>query len=100
MAEILERASAEVQRRCHAAVRRALARGELVKPAACVWCDAPCKKLHGHHPDYNRPLMVLWLCPSCHATQTQDDCREYRIFHPRPIGGHMRRAYERWGIKC
>jgi hypothetical protein len=41
----------------------AIARGELVRQ--------PCRKCgafptHGHHPDYSRPLDVIWLCPTCH----------------------------------
>jgi hypothetical protein len=25
------------------------------------------RSLHGHHPDYRRPLWALWLCPTCHG---------------------------------
>ena len=24
-------------------------------------------KVQGHHEDYNRPIEVTWLCPSCHS---------------------------------
>lgn len=32
----------------------------------------PCKKCgdinsHGHHPDYNKPLVVVWLCRTHHG---------------------------------
>lgn len=47
----------------HRAVRRAVARGDM-KPSACFGCGA--RKTEAHHPDYSKPLMVIWLCKSCH----------------------------------
>ena len=34
--------------------------------------ECPCNndKKHLHHPDYDRPLLVVKLCPSCHAQET------------------------------
>lgn len=35
----------------------------------------PCSKcgwkhsVHMHHPDYSRPLYVIWLCWRCHAAE-------------------------------
>ncbi len=56
-----------------AVVARALLRGDLVKPAACETCGGHEEfghdgrsLLHAHHPDYNQPLDVAWLCASCH----------------------------------
>lgn len=49
------------QRRLH----RALARGALVRPSACDRCHRR-GDVHGHHPDYDKPLEVDWLCPKCH----------------------------------
>jgi hypothetical protein len=48
--------------------RRAVKRGLLVKPSACSACGTalPAKRLHGHHPDYDYPLEVEWLCNTCH----------------------------------
>lgn len=48
----------------HHAVRAALANGTLVKPSKCERCPAPCEV--AHHPDYGRPLFVIWLCDDCH----------------------------------
>ena len=51
--------------RAHREVERAVATGELHRPAHCAFCGTS-GRLHGHHEDYSRPLVVRWLCPSCH----------------------------------
>lgn len=45
--------------------RYAVKAGKLVKPIKCEMCHAE-TRLHGHHPDYSKPLEVRWLCPGCH----------------------------------
>lgn len=46
----------------------AIARGELVRPTACQCCGGPSKRrLDGHHPDYDKPLDVVFVCRRCHA---------------------------------
>ena len=45
--------------------------GKLIRPNECSQCDAACKP-EAHHPDYSRPLDVIWLCRSCH-------CRLHRL---------------------
>ena len=34
-----------------------------ITPEPCNVCG---EKAEAHHPAYDRPLMVVWLCPSCH----------------------------------
>ena len=46
-------------------LHRAVKRGELIRPTGCDSCQKTCKP-GGHHPDYNRPLIVKWLCTPCH----------------------------------
>ncbi len=41
--------------------------GKLIKPLLCEACGLPVKRLDKHHPDYSRPLLVMWLCKPCHA---------------------------------
>lgn len=41
----------------------AISRGDLVRQP-CVRCGNP--KSHGHHPDYSKPLDVVWLCAQHH----------------------------------
>ena len=47
----------------HGALRSGLKRG-LIQPKPCEICSEP--KAEAHHPDYDRPLLVQWLCRRCH----------------------------------
>jgi ribosomal protein S27AE len=47
----------------HTEVRKALRDGELVRQP-CVRCGNP--QALAHHEDYSEPLVVVWLCYSCH----------------------------------
>lgn len=53
-------------KRSRRAVLRAVAAGDLVRPAVCGQCGVGCKP-DGHHEDYSKPLEVVWLCRSCHS---------------------------------
>lgn len=46
-------------------VHKALRKGKLIKPLNCNNCLL-IKKLEAHHPDYSKPLKVMWLCKLCH----------------------------------
>ena len=64
-------------------VRRALERGDLVRPDLCDECRQPPRRgrdgrslIQGHHYlGYKQPLSVRWLCVLCHSRKT-----------PQPIG--------------
>jgi hypothetical protein len=48
-------------------VASAVKKGTLAKPNACERCGKHAK-LDGHHPDAKgQPLLVQWLCRSCHV---------------------------------
>lgn len=32
----------------------------------CEICNQNHRKISAHHPDYDKPLNVIWVCPSCH----------------------------------
>lgn len=34
------------------------------EPQPCVECGAPGQ--HRHHPDYDKPLEIVWMCAPCH----------------------------------
>lgn len=78
--EIIERVSATEQKRISKLVQAALRAGTLARPTACAWCGATHQRIHGHHPDYARPLMVVWICASCHRRHHARDEGEQRMF--------------------
>jgi len=51
----------------HQKLKQAIRAGDVSRPERCSRCDADCTP-EGHHPDYNMPLKVVWLCVPCHAT--------------------------------
>jgi tRNA splicing endonuclease len=61
--------------RARKAVYRAVKSGKIIKPAQCDDCkqDKTEKQLHGHHEDYGKPLVVLWLCTGCHGKRHRAD---------------------------
>lgn len=63
--EISERWSQQYpnRRAAHHAVQYALKTGA-IKRTPCLVCGEP--KVEGHHPDYDRPLDVVWLCVPHH----------------------------------
>ena len=50
----------------------AITKGEIANPGKCSKCGSDEKFLdgrtaiQGHHPDYNKPLEIMWLCQKCH----------------------------------
>jgi hypothetical protein len=53
----------------HSSTRSALRRG-LLERRPCEVCGDP--KSDAHHPDYNRPLLVRWLCRRHHRAAHQE----------------------------
>ena len=45
--------------------RAALRNGDVI-PEPCEICGTT-EDIHGHHPDYSKPLEVIWLCRKHHA---------------------------------
>lgn len=58
-------------------VARAVALGRLKRPEICERCEGVRgrRRIEGHHPNYNKPLDVIWLCSPCHIDE----------HHPNPI---------------
>jgi hypothetical protein len=52
-------------------VVRALKRGSLVRPDECSHCGAVASTdpIQALHPDYSKPLDVVWLCRACHRRE-------------------------------
>ena len=53
-------------------LEKALLRGEVKRASKCETCSVAERMVKGrstiqaHHPDYNKPLDVMWLCVKCH----------------------------------
>jgi hypothetical protein len=45
-------------------LNRAVKEGK-IKRSPCEICGVQ-RGIHGHHPDYSKPLKVIWLCPIHH----------------------------------
>lgn len=52
--------------KAHLIINSLIKSGKIIKPTECSMCGKKSKLIHGHHEDYNEPLDVIWVCPSCH----------------------------------
>lgn len=70
--------------RARKTLRRALKKGTLAR-AACVECGA--EETEGHHPDYSKPLEVVWLCHEHHMRRHKGERkpREIKATEPEPF---------------
>jgi len=41
---------------------------KIIRPDICSSCGKKVK-VDGHHPDYSKPLEVIWLCKKCHKKE-------------------------------
>ena len=57
------------KRRIRQVARLAVQLGMIPRRRACERCGISDRaaRLHRHHPDYSRPLQVVWLCTLCHG---------------------------------
>jgi len=54
-------------RRAQALVRYQVLAGKMSRPTVWEECGASDKRIEAAHYDYDKPLMVRWLCRSCHV---------------------------------
>ena len=52
--------------KCCIVVHKEVQSGRLIRPKQCSLCFVPCKPV-AHHPDYSKPLEVVWVCRKCHS---------------------------------
>lgn len=67
--EVWERRNPQLNqlvRRTASTVSRAIKRGLLIRPDTCEQCGLD-GGITAAHSDYRRPLVVRWLCRSCHV---------------------------------
>jgi hypothetical protein len=65
-----------IKRNARARVERAIRIGKL-RREPCVSCGAT--PAEGHHPDYSKPLDVVWLCFRCHR---EHEHGQHVVSHP------------------
>jgi Ribbon-helix-helix protein, copG family len=70
MTEVESSSMRQSKNKSRTIARKAIRRGELVRPNICELCGIQCKP-EAHHPDYARPLTLLWLCKNCHSQTTR-----------------------------
>lgn len=58
--------------RAQSLVRYYIAAGKLIKPTTCSQCGHQCR-VEAAHVNYTEPLLVRWLCRSCHVLWDKHD---------------------------
>ncbi len=43
--------------------------GKIKRPKKCEHCGQSEMRITGHHTDYSKPLLVMWLCDVCHKAE-------------------------------
>lgn len=70
--------SANGKEQCRQRSRAAVKRGLLIKPDLCERCHKK-RRLQIHHHDYTKPLVVRWVCNTCHPIED----RTRRVDYPK-----------------
>lgn len=60
--------SSSIERRARSISYAAIKSGRLIPAVRCERCTKK-TKTDGHHPDYSKPLEVVWLCRRCHMLE-------------------------------
>lgn len=64
--EYFKKDDVKARHRINKMVYYALKKGKLIKPEKCMICNSNEYRIEAHHPDYEKPLEVIWLCQKCH----------------------------------
>jgi hypothetical protein len=61
----------------HQKIHWAVKVGKLKRASRCAHCGKK-SPTEGHHPDYSKPLEVIWLCRACHGKQPRKSWTWYQ----------------------
>jgi len=67
-----------------------------IKKQPCIFCGS--NKSQMHHPDYSRPLLVIWMCDPCHTELHEWDEKQSFATGLRGLVGEM--AQRGWRTRC
>ena len=67
----------EKQRKANGIISRHLKNGEIARPEFCSKCPNK-KHIQAHHPNYDLPDYIIWLCRKCHIKAHEEDAKEDR----------------------
>ena len=59
----------------------------LSKPTKCEWCGKEVDWIEAHHHDYNKPMLVEWVCKRCH-----------HVYHKRKSPKARKEAKQRYNM--
>jgi hypothetical protein len=65
--------------RANGLVNMRLRRGADTRPSNCQKCGRGNCVIDGHHPDYNEPDLIAFLCRSCHMLAHRDRAFEAEV---------------------
>lgn len=55
--------------------------GKIKTPKLCMHCGFK-RKLEMHHPDYNKPRLIIWLCKKCHEDVHSERKQQKSLYLP------------------
>lgn len=85
-------------RRVQAKTKRMIALGIINKPNFCQRCGM-IGKIDTHHPDYNNPDLLEFLCRSCHIKERSGNCTTTIELHEIAKQRRLRIIEEKWGTQ-
>jgi len=64
--------------RANGLINKRIKLGKIDRPGQCQHCAKP-SKTDGHHPDYSKPELIVFLCRSCHMKAHRDKAFEAEV---------------------
>jgi hypothetical protein len=71
-----------------ALISKRVKRGHIARPSHCENCQRSCKP-DGHHPDYWKRNLIVWLCHSCHI----------KAHHSERLAAHVASLAKRYPLR-